>query len=38
MFDKFGPEADNIVHITKENGIAKPSIITYAEGRELEEW
>jgi hypothetical protein len=38
MFDKFGPEADNIVHITKKDGVAQAGIITYQEGKEQEEW
>lgn len=38
MFDKFGPEADNIVHITKNDGVAEAGIITYQEGKENEEW
>ncbi len=38
MFDKFGPEADNIVHITKDDGVAQAGIITYQEGKENEEW
>ena len=38
MFDKFGPEADNIVHITKNDGVAQAGIITYQEGKENEEW
>jgi hypothetical protein len=38
MFDKFGPEADNIVHITKKDGVAHAGIITYQEGKEQEEW
>jgi DNA repair exonuclease SbcCD ATPase subunit len=38
MFDKFGPEADNIVCITKNDGVAEAGIITYQEGKENEEW
>lgn len=38
MFEKFGPEADNIVHVTKSDGIAQANNITYQEGREQEEW
>lgn len=38
MFDKFGPEADNIVRITKNDGVAQAGIITYQEGKENEEW
>jgi hypothetical protein len=38
MFDKFGPEADNIVHITKADGVASAGIISYQEGKENEEW
>jgi hypothetical protein len=38
MFDKFGPEADNIVHITKTDGVASAGIISYQEGKENEEW
>jgi len=40
MVDKFGPEADNIVQITKSNGIATPKNINYESlelyGSELE--
>lgn len=37
MFDRFGPEADNIVKVTKDNGIANVSNINYeSEGKE--EW
>jgi DNA repair exonuclease SbcCD ATPase subunit len=38
MYDKFGPEADNIVHITKDDGVAKANAITYLEGKDKEEW
>ena len=38
MFYKFGPEADNIVCITKNDGVAEAGIITYQEGKENEEW
>lgn len=38
MYDKFGPEADNIVHITKNDGVAKANSITYLEGKDKEEW
>jgi DNA repair exonuclease SbcCD ATPase subunit len=38
MFDKFGPEADNIVHITKADGVASAGLISYQEGKENEEW
>jgi len=38
MFDKFGPEADNIVHVTKSNGVAQVSTIDYVEGKEKDEW
>jgi ABC-type thiamine transport system ATPase subunit len=38
MFDKFGPEADNIVHVTKVDGKASVGLISYQEGKESEEW
>ena len=38
MFDKFGPEADNIVHVLKNDGVASAGTITYQEGKEKEEW
>ena len=38
MFDKFGPEADNIVHVTKVDGKASTGSISYQEGKESEEW
>ena len=37
MLDKFGPEADNIIRVTKENGIAQAEKFVYKESTE-EEW